>query len=66
MIVKLCGVDEMTANKRRVIFLTREKGESKEDFEARVKEVIDDPINEGYLLVETEEKGNGVILTFEA
>lgn len=56
----------MAANKRRVIFLTREKGESKEDFEIRVKEVIDDPINEGYSLVEIEEKGNGIILTFEA
>ena len=56
----------MTANKRRVIFLTREKGESKEDFKIRVKEIIDDPFNEGYSLVEMEEKGNGVILTFEA
>ena len=65
MIVKLCGVDEMTANKRRVIFLTREKGESKEDFEVRVKEVIDEQTSEGYSLVEMEEKGNGVILTFE-
>ena len=65
MIVKLCGVDEMTANKRRVIFLTREKGESKEDFEIRIKGVIDEQISEGYSLVEMEEKGNGVILTFE-
>jgi len=65
MIVKLCGVDEMAANKRRVIFLTREKGESKEDFRVRVKEVIDEQANEGYSLVDMEEKGNGVILTFE-
>lgn len=56
----------MVANKRRVIFLTREKGESKEDFEIRVKGAIDEQINEGYSLVEMEEKGNGVILTFEA
>lgn len=55
----------MTANKRRVIFLTREKGESKEDFEIRIKGVIDEQISEGYSLVEMEEKGNGVILTFE-
>jgi len=55
----------MAANKRRVIFLTREKGESKEDFRVRVKEVIDEQANEGYSLVDMEEKGNGVILTFE-
>lgn len=55
----------MVANKKRVIFLIREKGESKEDFKAGVKEVINDPINEGYSLVKMEEKGNGIILTFE-
>lgn len=55
----------MAMNKRRVIFLTKEKGESKEDFEARVKEVVDEQANEGYSLVEVEEKGNGVILIFE-
>jgi hypothetical protein len=52
-------------NKREVIFIEREKGESEKELEIRIHKIIEEESQKGYLLVSMEEKGNGFILAFE-
>lgn len=53
-------------DKREVIFLIRQDGESKEEFAIRIAKVIEEKKEEGLELISSERKGNGIILTFES
>ena len=55
----------MELSKRKVIFVPRLEGESKEDFEIRVDEVIAENEVDGYKLVEKKKRGREYQLTFE-
>ena len=56
---------EMTS-KRKVVFVSKKKRETEEEYQMRINKIIEEESVNGYALVNMEEKGGGIFLTFEA
>ena len=52
-------------SKRKVVFVSKKKRETEEEYQIRISEIIKEESMNGYALVNMEEKGGGIFLTFE-
>ena len=53
-------------SKRKVVFVSKGKRETEEEYQIRINKIIEEESANGYALVNMEEKGGGIFLTFEA
>jgi hypothetical protein len=52
-------------SKRKVVFVSKGKRETEEEYQTRINKIIEEENANGYTLVSMEEKGGGIFLTFE-
>lgn len=53
-------------SKRKIVFVSKKKRETEEEYQIRISEIIkEESRGNGYALVNMEEKGGGIFLTFE-
>ena len=48
-----------------MVFVSKGKRETEEEYQIRINKIIEEESTNGYALVNMEEKGGGIFLTFE-
>ena len=51
-------------SKRKMVFVSKKRRETKEEYQIRIDKIIEEESASGYTLVNMEEKGGGIFLTF--
>ena len=51
-------------SKRKMVFVSKKKEETEEECQTRIGKIIEEKSMNGYILVNMEEKGGGIVLTF--